>query len=409
MAEKVVRDILPDGKGVNAIEGWHVVRLDKKALIEFGEEKELWKTPRLLEEPTFLRQTVGYIGAFNNKFLVSRIDPENGATDQATVEFPIRDVDTDLKHFYITTTDKIYKCEENRFFPKEDYELKLVESMDKNFKSIAITPDHIYLVSENNLYRLNKHGGIEVEKPMPEALQIRADVDNVYIVTDDNRILIATPEFEIIAHNTFEGNLKKFDVGPFFIYILTDKHFYVFSKVTAERVAHVEDADHYETFGVGLNHIYFYNTKEQAIEAVYKRDLLEAGLGEITLELLMEYMLATLMMLEKITGKKAYLHVKEGHFHIHVGKKVIDFEQFIKALAKVFPETYYFFYNKGYTRYLLDFGKECKILGATAEKGKIEVDIAQFEDLIERNFFIKQNKDLLLETVKEIIENAKEV
>ena len=407
MAKRVVRDILPDGLGVNAIEGWHVVRYDKQLLNRFGEEKQLWKTLRLLEEPTFLKQTVGYLGAFNNKFLVARIDPENGSTDQTTVDFPIRDVDTDLNHFYITTTDKIYKCEENRFFPKEDYELKLVESMDKGFKSISITPDHIFLVTQNKIYRLNKHGGIEKEVELPEAMLIRADAENVYVVTDDNRLLIMNPDLEVIAHNTFDGNVRKFEVGPFFIYLLTDKHFNVYTKVNGERIAHVEDADHYTTFGVGLNHLYFYNEKEQAIEAVPKRDLLEAGYGEIPLQVLMEYMLAALMLIEQLTGKKAYIHVKEGHFHIHIGNKVLDFEQFIKYLSRVFPELYYFFYNKGYTRYLLEFGKECNILGATPEKGKLEIDISQYKDVLERNYFIKQNEELLKETVKEIIQKAK--
>ena len=407
MTVKEVKDIMPDGLGVNAIEGWHVVRLDKKALNLYGEEKEIWKSLRLLEEPTFLKQTVGYIGAFNNQFLVARIDPETGNTDQTTVEFPVRDVDTDLKHFYITTTDKIYKCEENRFFPKEDYELKLVESMDKGFKSISVSPTNIYLVSQSKVYKLNKQGGILKEVELPEAIMVRSDAENVYVLTDDSRLLIMTPELEVQAHNTFEGNVKKFEVGPFFIYLLTDKHFYVFSKVTGEKIAHVEDADHYSTFGVGLNHLYFFNTKEQAFEAVPKRDLLEAGLGEIPLEVLMEYMLAALMAIEKTTGKKAHIHVKEGYFHIHIGEKVVDFEEFIQALSKVFPELYYFYYNKGYTRYLLTFGRECNILGATAEKGKLEVDIKQFEDILERNYFVKQNKDLLLETVKELIEKAK--
>ncbi len=406
MTVKDVKDIMPDGLGVNAIEGWHAIRLDKKALNLLGEEKEIWKSSRLLEEPNFLKQTVGYIGAFNNQFLVARIDPETGNTDQTTTDFPIRDVDTDLKHFYITTTDKIYKCEENRFFPKEDYELKLVESMDKGFKSISVSPKNIYLVSQNKVYKLNKHGGILKEVDLPEALLIRSDAENVYVITDNNRLLIMTPELEIQAHNTFEGNVKKFEVGPFFIYLLTDKHFYVYSKVTGERIAHIEDADHYTTFGVGLNHLYFFNTKEQAIEAVHKRDLLEAGIGELPLEVLMEYMLAALMMIEKNTGKKAYIHVKEGYFHIHIGDKVIDFEEFIYHLSKVFPELYYFFYNKGYTRYLLTFGKECNILYTTPEKGKLEVDITQFEDLVERNYFVKQNKDLLTETIKELIEKA---
>jgi len=406
MAVKEVKDILPDGLGVNVIEGWHVVRLDKRALNELGEEKEIWKTLRLLEEPTFLKQTVGYIGAFNNNFLVARIDPDRGSTDQTTVEFPIRDVDTDLNHFYITTTDKIYKCEENRFFPKEDYELKLVESMDKGFKSISITPDHIFLVSQNKVYRLNKHGGIEKEVDLPEALLVRADAENVYVVTEDNRLLIMTPDLEVQAHNTFEGNVKKFEVGPFFIYLLTDKHFNVYTKVSGERIAHVEDAEHYSTFGVGLNHLYFFNEKEKALEAVPKRDLLEAGVGEMPLQVLMEYMLAALMLIEKTTGKKAYIHVKEGHFHLHIGKKVLDFEQFIKYLSKVFPETYYFFYNKGYTRYLLTFGQECNILGSTPEKGKLEIDISQYGDILERNYFVKQNEDLLMETVKEIVQKA---
>ncbi|NPB05663.1 MAG: hypothetical protein GXO08_04700 [Aquificae bacterium] len=406
MAVKEVKDIMPDGLAVNAIEGWHVVRLDKRSLVEFGEEKELWKTLRLLEEPTFLRQTVGYIGAFNNQFLVSRIDPETGKTDQTTVEFPVRDVDTDLKHFYITTTDKIYKCEENRFFPKEDYELKLVESMDKGFKSISVSPGNIFLVSQNKIYKLNKHGGILKEVDLPEAMLVRSDAESVFVITDDNRFLVMTPDLEVQAHNTFEGAVKKFDVGPFFAYLLTDKHFYVFSKVTAERVAHVEDADHYTTFGVGLNHLYFFNTKERAVEAVHKRDLLEAGMGEIPLEVLMEYMLAALMMIEKITGKKAFIHVKEGYFHIHVGDKTIDFEEFIAHLSKVFPETYYFFYNKGYTRYLLTFGRECNILGSTPEKGRLEIDVTQYGDVLERNYFVKQNKELLLETVEEIIKKA---
>jgi hypothetical protein len=406
MAVKEVKDILPDGLGVNVIEGWHVVRLDKRALVEFGDEKELWKTLRLLEEPQFLRQTVGYIGAFNYENLVARVNPDTGNTDQTTVEFPIRDVDTDLKHFYIATTDKIYKCEENRFFPKESYKLKLVESMDKGFKSLAVTPEHIYVLSKSKIYKLNKHGGILKEIDLPEALYIKADADTVYVITDDNRLLILTDDLEVQAHNTFEGKVKKFDVGPFFIYLLTDKHFYVFTKVNAERIAHVEDAEHYSTFGVGLNHLYFFNTREKAIEAVYKRDLLEAGMGEIPLEVLMEYMLAVLMMIEKTTGKKAFIHIKEGYFHIHVGDKVIDFELFIGKLAKVFPEIYYFFYNKGYTRYLLTFGKECNILGSTAEKDKIEVDISQYGDVLERNYFVKQNEELLKETVKEIIESA---
>jgi len=335
--------------------------------------------------------------------LVSRIDPETGNTDQTTVEFPIRDVDTDLNHFYITTTDKIYKCEENRFFPKEDYELKLVESMDKGFKSISITPDHIFLVSENKVYKLNKRGGIEKEIDLPEAILIRADAEAVYVITDDNRLLVMTPDLEVQAHNTFEGAVKKFEVGPFFIYLLTDKHFNVYTKVNAERIAHVEDADHYTTFGVGLNHLYFFNEREKALEAVPKRDLLEAGYGEIPLQVLMEYMLAALMLIEKITGKKAHIHVKEGYFHIHIGDKTIDFEQFIKHLSKVFPETYYFFYNKGYTRYLLTFGKECNILGVTPEKGKLEIDITQYGDILERNYFVKQNIDLLKETVERII------
>ena len=55
MTVKEVKDIMPDGLGVNAIEGWHVVRLDKKALNLYGEEKEIWKSLRLLEEPTFLK------------------------------------------------------------------------------------------------------------------------------------------------------------------------------------------------------------------------------------------------------------------------------------------------------------------------------------------------------------------
>jgi len=406
MVVKNVKDILPDGLGVNLIEGWHVVRLDKKALNLQGEEKEIWKSLRLLEEPTFLKQTVGYIGAFNNQFLVARIEPESGNTDQTTVEFPIRDVDTDLKHFYITTTDKIYKCEENRFFPKEDYELKLVESMDKGFKSISVSPTNIFLVSQNKVYKLNKHGGILKEVELPEAQLIRSDAENVYVITDDSRLLVMTPDLEVQSHNTFEGNVKKFEVGPFFIYLLTDKHFYVFSKFTAERIAHIEDADHYSTFGVGLNHLYLFNTKEMSVEPVPKRDLLEAGMGEIPLEVLMEYMLAALMAIEKITGKKAYLHLKEGYFHIHIGDKVVDFEEFIYYLSKVFPELYYFYYNKGYTRYLLTFGRECGILGATTEKGKIEVDIKQFEDLVERNYFIKQNKNLLMETVQEILQKA---
>ena len=406
MAQKVVKDILPDGLGVNVIEGWHVVRLDKKALSQLGEEREIFKSLRLLEEPTFLKQTVGYLGAVNNRFLVARIDPDRGNTDQTTVEFPIRDVDTDLNHFYITTTDKIYKCEENRFFPKEDYELQLVESMDKGFKSISLTPDHIFLVSQNKVYRLNKKGGIEKEVDLPEAMLVRADAENVYIITDDNRLLVLTPSLEVIAHNTFEGNVKKFEVGPFFVYLLTDKHFNVYTKVSGERIAHVEDADHYTTFGVGLNHLYFFNDREKALEAVPKRDLLEAGYGEIPLQVLMEYMLAALMLIEKITGKKAYIHVKEGHFHLHIGKKVLDFEQFIKYLSKVFPETYYFFYNKGYTRYLLTFGKECNILGSTPEKGKLEIDISQYGDILERNYFVKQNEELLKETVEEIIQKA---
>lgn len=406
MTVREVRDILPDGLGLNVIRGWHVLRLDKRSLIETGTEKVFWESLRLLEEPTFLKQTVGYIGAFNNQYLVARITPENGLTDQTTIEYPIRDVDTDLKHFYIVTPEKIYKCEENRFFPKEDYELKLVESMDKNFKSVSITPDNIYLVSENNVYKVNKHGGIEKEITLPEVLQIRADAENVYIVTDDGRLLITTPDLEVQTHNTFEGNVKKFEVGPFYVYLLTDKHFYVFTKVTGERLAHIEDADHYTTFGVGLNHIYFYNTKEQALEAVHKRDLLEAGYGEIPLRVLMEYMLAALMAIEKTIGKKAYIHVKEGYFHLHIGEKTVDFEQFIKELSKVFPETYYFFYNKGYTRYLLTFGKECDILGTTPEKGKLEIDISQFGDVLERNYFVKENKDLLLDTVKEIIQKA---
>jgi hypothetical protein len=406
MAVKEVRDILPDGLGVNVIEGWHTVRLDKKALIERGEEKEIWNTPRHAQEPQFLRQTVGYIGTFNYENLTARVNPETGEVDELTVEFPIRDVDTDLKHFYIATTDKIYKCEENRFFPKESYELKLVESMDKGFKSIAVTPEHIFVASKSKLYKLNKQGGILKEIDLPEALIVKADAESVFVITDDNRLLILTDELEVQAHNTFEGKVKKFDVGPFFIYLLTDKHFYVFTKVSAERIAHVEDADHYTTFGVGLNHLYFFNTKEQAIEAVHKRDLLEAGLGEIPLEVLMEYMLAALMMIEKTTGKKAYIHVKEGYFHIHVGDKTIDFEVFIAKLSKVFPEIYYFFYNKGYTRYLLTFGKECRILGETDIKEKIEVDISQYGDVLERNYFVKQNEELLKETVKEIIESA---
>jgi len=94
MAVKEVKDILPDGLGVNVIEGWHVVRLDKRQLVEFEEEKELWKSLRLLEEPTFLKQTVGYIGAFNNQYLTARVEPTRGTTDQTLVEFPIRDVDT---------------------------------------------------------------------------------------------------------------------------------------------------------------------------------------------------------------------------------------------------------------------------------------------------------------------------
>jgi len=406
MTVKEVKDILPDGTGLNVIKGWHVLRLEKKPLIEWGEEKAIWESLRLLEEPNFLKQTVGYIGAFNNQYLVARIEPESGITDQTTVQFPIRDVDTDLKHFYIVTPEKIYKCEENRFFPKEDYELKLVESMDKNFKSISVTPDSIFLVSENNIYRLNKRGGIEKETSLPEAILVRADAENLYVITDNGRLLIMTPDLEVQAHNNFEGNVKKFEVGPFYAYLLTDRHFYVFTKVTGERIAHVEDADHYTTFGVGLNHLYLYNTKEQAIEAVHKRDLLEAGYGEISLQILMDYMLAALMAIEKTTGKKAYIHVKEGYFHLHIGDKTVDFEQFIKELAKVFPETYYFYYNKGYTRYLLTFGRECDILGATPEKGKLEIDISQFGDILERNYFVKENKDLLLETVKEIIQKA---
>ena len=306
----------------------------------------------------------------------------------------------------MATTDKIYKCEENRFFPKEDYELKLVESMDKGFKSISITPDWIYLVSQNRIYKLNKGGGIEREIDLPEALLVRADAENVYIVTEDNRLLITTPDLEVQSHNTFEGNVKKFEVGPFFVYLLTDKHFNVYTKVTGERIAHVEDAEHYSTFGVGLNHIYFFNEKEKALEAVHKRDLLEAGYGEIPLKVLMEYMLAALMLIEKTTGKKAYIHIKEGYFHLHIGDKVLDFEQFIKELSKVFPETYYFFYNKGYTRYLLTFGRECEILGTTPEKGKLEINISQYGDVLERNYFVKQNEELLKDTVKEIVEKA---
>ena len=217
MTVKEVKDILPDGLGVNLIKGWHVVRLDKKALNLQGEEREIWKSLRLLEEPTFLKQTVGYIGAFNNQFLVARIEPETGNTNQTTVDFPIRDVDTDLKHFYITTTDKIYKCEENRFFPKEDYELKLVESMDKGFKSISVSPTNIYLLSQNKLYKLNKHGGILKEIDLPEALIVRSDAENVYVVTDNGKILILTPDLEVQSHNTFEGEIKKFEVGPFFV------------------------------------------------------------------------------------------------------------------------------------------------------------------------------------------------
>jgi hypothetical protein len=406
MAVKEVKDIMPDGLGVNVIEGWHVVRLDKRALVERGEEKELWKTLRLLEEPKFLRQTVGYIGAFNYENLVARINPETGGTDQTTVEFPIRDVDTDLKHFYIATTDKIYKCEENRFFPKESYELKLVESMDKGFKSLAVTPEYIYLLSKSKVYKLTKHGGIVKEIDLPEALYVKADAENVFVLTEDNRLLILTDGLEVQAHSRFEGDVKKFDVGPFFVYLLTDKHFYVFSKVSGERIAHVEDASHYSTFGIGLNHIYFFNTLEKSVEAVYKRDLLEAGMGEVPLNVLMEYMLAALMMIEKTTGKKAFIHVKEGYFHIHVGDKVVDFELFIAKLSKVFPEIYYFFYNKGYTRYLLEFGKECNILGETDLKEKIEVDISKYGDVLERNFFVKQNEELLKETVKEIMESA---
>jgi hypothetical protein len=334
------------------------------------------------------------------------VEPESGKTDQTTVEFPIRDVDTDLKHFYIATTDKIYKCEENRFFPKESYELKLVESMDKGFKSLSVTPEFIYLLSANKVYKLNKHGGILKEVDLPEATLVRADAENVYILTDDNRLLIATDELEVQAHNTFEGEVKKFEVGPFFVYLLTDRHFYVFTKVSGEKIAHVEDADHYSTFGVGLNHLYFFNTKEGALEAVPKRDLLEAGMGEIPLEVLMEYMLAALMMLEKTTGKRAYIHVKEGYFHLHVGDKVVDFETFIGKLSKVFPELYYFFYNKGYTRYLLTFGRECNILGETELKEKLEVDISRYGDLLERNLFVKQNEELLKETVEEIVQSA---
>ena len=120
----------------------------------------------------------------------------------------------------------------------------------------------------------------------------------------------------------------------------------------------------------------------------------------------MEYMVAALMLIEKTTGKKAYIHVKEGYFHLHIGDKVLEFEQFIKELSKVFPETYYFFYNKGYTRYLLTFGKECAILGTTPEKGKLEIDISQYGDILERNYFVKQNEELLKDTVKEIVEKA---
>ncbi len=406
MTVKEVKDILPDGLGVNVVEGWHVLKLDKRTLVERGEEKELWKSLRFLEEPRFLRQTVGYLGVFNYEHLVGRVEPESGRTDQTTVEFPIRDVDTDLKHFYIATTDKIYKCEENRFFPKESYELKLVESMDKGFKSLSVTPEFIYLLSANKVYKLNKHGGILKEVDLPEATLVRADAENVYILTDDNRLLIATDELEVQAHNTFEGEVKKFEVGPFFVYLLTDRHFYVFTKVSGERIAHVEDAEHYSTFGVGLNHIYFFNTKEDALEAVPKRDLLEAGMGEIPLEVLMEYMLAALMMLEKTGGKKAYIHVKEGYFHLHVGDKVVDFETFIGKLSRVFPELYYFFYNKGYTRYLLTFGRECNILGETELKEKLEVDISRYGDLLERNLFVKQNEELLKETVEEIVKSA---
>jgi hypothetical protein len=85
MTVREVRDILPDGLGLNVIRGWHVLRLDKRSLIETGTEKVFWESLRLLEEPTFLKQTVGYIGAFNNQYLVARITPENGLTDQTTI------------------------------------------------------------------------------------------------------------------------------------------------------------------------------------------------------------------------------------------------------------------------------------------------------------------------------------
>ena len=50
------------------------------------------------------------------------------------------------------------------------------------------------------------------------------------------------------------------------------------------------------------------------MEALPKRDLLEAGMGEIPLEVLMEYMLAALMSIEKLTSE--LLRIRDAELRV---------------------------------------------------------------------------------------------
>ncbi|NPB06351.1 MAG: hypothetical protein GXO03_01980 [Aquificae bacterium] len=385
-----------DGERVFIAKDYRVEGISKRDWLEKGEKTVVWQSARLTETPRLLTNTRFYLFGAGGTYLI-RMDRRSGETVEIDFEKEIVDLTSDLRDVYFVTHEGIYKLDAERFEKAKIERLVVSDLIDKPIKTLDLVDDYLFVSAGEWLYKIRRDGEKLGEKALVDVRKVLADYEGPVVVTED-KVIYFTDEMDTLANGFYEGEYLKAEHGAYQTWLLSTTHFSVFGR-TGERIAHVEQA-HYVTFTEGLNHIYYYDEKEQDLTYAHKRDLLGDDFVTIDLTEVLKILFASLMAVEE-AGYKVRIKEERGFIDVRVKDRPVDMEKLFFRLSKFFPELFYLYKNPGYYDEIDAFAEE---YGLFQKEGK---ELKLNQELLEQFAQVRQDFHALKEDiVREVLAAA---
>ncbi len=359
-----------DGERIFVSRNYRVEGISKKEFLERSEERVVWQSGKLSETPKRLINTRYYlIGAGGSKLM--RMDRRSGETVEIDVGNEIKDLSGDLRDVFFVTAEGIYRVSPERFAEAEIFRLSVSDLLDKPLRSIDVLGETLFVIAGSFLYKLSKEGEKLGEKALADGIKILSDYEGPVVITE-KEILYLTEDLEVLSSGGYEGTFVKAEHGAYNTFLLSDRTFSIFGK-TGRRYAHVEDA-HYSSFTEGLNHIYFYDSREGSLSCAGKKELIGDTFQEIDLTTIVGIVMGSLLLAER-EGAEVFLAKEKGFIDAHINGEHVPVERIILKLSKYFPEVFYLYKNPGYYDEIESFAEEFGLFKVEGKNVRLNTDL----------------------------------